>query len=103
MRFVRLSFALMFSLFLLCCSAMSTSELACTYAALILHGDAISIAAEKISTLVNAAGLTVESYWPSLFSLSISSSAGNAAPAPVDKQEELMEESEDDMVLGLFD
>ncbi|EFH50462.1 hypothetical protein ARALYDRAFT_489313 [Arabidopsis lyrata subsp. lyrata] len=36
---------------------MSTSELACTYAALILHGDGIEI----------TANVNVESYWPSLF------------------------------------
>ncbi|KAL7137908.1 hypothetical protein ABFS83_10G126500 [Erythranthe nasuta] len=45
----------------------SVGEIACTYAALILHDDGIPITAEKISTLLKAANLTVESYWPSLF------------------------------------
>ncbi|XP_019224762.1 PREDICTED: 60S acidic ribosomal protein P1-like [Nicotiana attenuata] len=45
----------------------STGELACTYACLILHDDGIPVTAEKIGTLVKAANLKVESYWPSLF------------------------------------
>ncbi|KAL9661364.1 hypothetical protein QQ045_026188 [Rhodiola kirilowii] len=43
------------------------SELACTYACLALHNDGIAITAEKIATLVKAANIAVESYWPSLF------------------------------------
>ncbi|CAF1716294.1 unnamed protein product [Brassica oleracea var. botrytis] len=45
----------------------NTSELAYTYAALILHDDGIEITAEKIAKLVKAANVNVESYWPSLF------------------------------------
>ncbi|KAF3950026.1 hypothetical protein CMV_024166, partial [Castanea mollissima] len=43
------------------------SEQACTLACLILHDDGIPITSEKIATLVKAANVNVESYWPSLF------------------------------------
>eukprot|EP00775_Hariotina_reticulata_P005648 gene5648-5887_t len=46
---------------------MSTSELACVYAALILHDDGLEITADNINSIVKAAGVTVEPYWPSLF------------------------------------
>ncbi|KZV43118.1 hypothetical protein F511_04510 [Dorcoceras hygrometricum] len=46
---------------------MSVAEIACTYAALILHDDGIAVTAEKIAKLVEAANVKVESYWPSLF------------------------------------
>ncbi|CAL9060918.1 unnamed protein product [Musa banksii] len=45
----------------------SVGELACTYAALILHDDGIPITSEKILTVVQAANLTIESYWAPLF------------------------------------
>nr|ACG34518.1 60S acidic ribosomal protein P1 [Zea mays] len=46
---------------------MASGELACTYAALILSDDGIAITAEKIATIVKAANIKVESYWPALF------------------------------------
>ncbi|XP_021285362.1 60S acidic ribosomal protein P1-like [Herrania umbratica] len=111
---------------------MATSELACTYAALILNDDGIPITAEKIVTLVKTAKVPVESYWPSLFAkllekrniddiimnvgsggggapvaaASVGSGAGGAAastPAIEEKKEEDKEETDDDIGFGLFD
>eukprot|EP01120_Amphizonella_sp_Union-15-10_P008287 TRINITY_DN2956_c0_g1_i1.p1 TRINITY_DN2956_c0_g1~~TRINITY_DN2956_c0_g1_i1.p1 ORF type:complete len:125 (-),score=38.03 TRINITY_DN2956_c0_g1_i1:26-400(-) len=42
-------------------------ELACTYAALILHDDGAAISAEKIKKITKAAGITVQPFWPNLF------------------------------------
>nr|CAB3479771.1 unnamed protein product [Digitaria exilis]CAB3481933.1 unnamed protein product [Digitaria exilis] len=110
---------------------MSSSEIACTYAALILSDDGIPITAEKIATIVKAANIKVESYWPALFAkllekrsvedliLSVGSGGGAApvaaaapaggaaaaaAPAAEEKKkEEEKEESDDDMGFSLFD
>ncbi|CAI9762518.1 unnamed protein product [Fraxinus pennsylvanica] len=105
---------------------MSCGEIACTYACLILHDDGIPITAEKIATLVKAANVKVESYWPSLFAklcekrnvedlvtnvgaggggaaVAVAAPAGGAgaaaeaAPAAEEKKEEPKEESDDDM------
>ncbi|KAJ1414760.1 Ribosomal protein P1/P2, N-terminal domain [Sesbania bispinosa] len=46
---------------------MSVGEIACAYAALILHEDRIAVTAENISTLLKTAKVKVESYWPTLF------------------------------------
>ncbi|MQM14163.1 hypothetical protein Taro_047097 [Colocasia esculenta] len=105
---------------------MACGDIACTYAALILYDDGIPITSEKISTLVKAANVKVDSYWPSLFAkllekrsvedliLSVGSGGGGApvaaaaptagggggaaaaAAAPVEEKKEEPKEESDD-------
>ncbi|MRB67493.1 hypothetical protein GH825_29330 [Bacillus thuringiensis] len=109
----------------------SVDELACTYSALILADDDVPITADKITTILKAANVSVEPIWPSLFAKALSgievkdlitkigSSAGSSGPAAAGgggggaapaaeeaKKEEAKEEEEeedDDMGFGLFD
>eukprot|EP01070_Trichotokara_eunicae_P002139 Trichotokara_eunicae@DN2431_c0_g1_i1.p1 len=103
-------------------------ELACTYAALILHDDGSEITAEKIEKLISAAGAKVEPYFPGLFAKALKScdvsalltavgsgggggggggggaagDGGAAAAAPEAEPEEEEEEEEEDMGFSLF-
>ncbi|KAH3917368.1 60S acidic ribosomal protein P1 [Parastagonospora nodorum] len=112
---------------------MSTSELATSYAALILADDGVDITADKLQSLIKAAKIEeVEPIWTTLFAkalegkdvkdllLNVGSGGGAAsapaaggaggaaaggadAPAEEEKKEEEKEESDDDMGFGLFD
>eukprot|EP01147_Barroeca_monosierra_P011197 gene11197-3253_t len=46
---------------------MSSSELGCVYAALILADDNIDVTSEKISQLLDVANVEYERFWPGLF------------------------------------
>eukprot|EP00178_Gracilaria_changii_P023448 TRINITY_DN70947_c0_g1_i1.p2 TRINITY_DN70947_c0_g1~~TRINITY_DN70947_c0_g1_i1.p2 ORF type:complete len:112 (+),score=31.07 TRINITY_DN70947_c0_g1_i1:81-416(+) len=109
----------------------SKDELACTYAALILADDDVPVTEQKITTILKAAGVEVEPFWPSLFAKAVAdlnikelitnvgagAVAAPAAAAPAaggadapkeeakkeEKKVESEEESDDDMGFGLFD
>jgi len=112
---------------------MSTSELAVSYAALILADDGLDITADKLQTLIKAAKVEeVEPIWTTLFAKALegkdvkdlllnvgsgggaapaaapsggAGAAGGAAPEAAKEEEkpEEKEESDEDMGFGLFD
>ncbi|KAK8146755.1 60S acidic ribosomal protein P1 [Beauveria asiatica] len=108
---------------------MSTSELASSYAALILADDGIEITADKLQSLIKAANVEVEPIWTTIFAKALEGkdvkellvnvgsgggaapaaggaapAAGGAADAPAEEaKEEEKEESDEDMGFGLFD
>ncbi|KAI3624105.1 hypothetical protein GLX27_002879 [Malassezia furfur] len=109
---------------------MASTDLAATYAALILADEGIEITSDKIVELTNAAGTPVEPIWASLLAKALEGkdvkelltnvgSGGGAAAAPAaaagaaaggaeapkeeEKKEEEKEESDEDMGFGLFD
>eukprot|EP01128_Nolandella_sp_AFSM9_P008838 TRINITY_DN54_c0_g3_i2.p2 TRINITY_DN54_c0_g3~~TRINITY_DN54_c0_g3_i2.p2 ORF type:complete len:111 (+),score=58.90 TRINITY_DN54_c0_g3_i2:51-383(+) len=103
----------------------SVDELAVTYAALILHDSGVPVTADAIATVVKAAGVTIQPFWPGLFERVLkekdlddiilsagaaggsapaaggAAAAGEEAPAAVEEEEEEEEESED-MGFDLF-
>ncbi|KAH9848161.1 60s acidic ribosomal protein-domain-containing protein [Lenzites betulinus] len=109
---------------------MASTELAATYAALILADDGIEITSEKILALTNAASVELEPIWASLLAKALegknvkdllsnvgAGGSGPAAAAPAaggagaaaaeapkeEEKKEEKEESDDDMGFGLFD
>merc|ERR1712055_260622 len=108
------------------------NELACVYAALILLDDDVPITVDKLNTILKAASVSVEPYWPGLFAKAAAGldlkamvsnvgsgvgtggggGGGAAAPAAADaapaeakkeeKKESEPEESDDDMGFSLF-
>merc|ERR1711874_86552 len=100
------------------------SQMACTFAALLLHDDRSEVNAQSLQKVIDAAGVKVASYWPMLFAnalagkdigsflnvsggsapvqaTGVATTGGDAgAPKQEEKKEEEPEEEEEDMDLG---
>merc|ERR1712226_377096 len=97
------------------------SQMACTFAALMMYDDGSELTAASLKKVVDASGVKVAPYWPMLFAqalqgkdigsfLNVSSgsapvqqsSGGNAQveTKAEEKKEEVVEEEEEDMDLG---
>ena len=77
-------------------------ELACVYAALLLHDDNVEITADKLNKVITASGNTVESYYPEFFekyfsgvnlktlleTVSSAPAGGAVASAPVEEKKD---------------
>merc|ERR1711924_346646 len=98
-----------FSLYL----KMSSAELGCTYAAMILHDDGVAVTADKLESLMDAAGVEYESYWPSIFEKSLGEqdldkllttpAEGGAAAAVEEEKKKSSSEDEDiEAPMGMF-
>ncbi|KIS71815.1 ribosomal protein P1 [Mycosarcoma maydis] len=109
---------------------MASSDLAATYASLILADEGLEITSEKIVQLTTAAGAPVEPIWATLLAKALegkdvkelltnvggggaaiavaapaagAAAGGAAEETKEEKKEEEKEESDDDMGFGLFD
>jgi len=82
------------------------SELACTYAALILHDDKVPITADKLTNLLKAANIQFQPFWPALFARVLANKnlddlilsaggGGGAAPAATGGAPAKVEEKEE--------
>ena len=102
-------------------SKAQKDELACTYAALLLHDGDLEITEEKLNKVITASGNSVEGYWPGLFAKALrgknvgellanagSSAGGSSAPvaaatataAPVAETKKVEEVVEVDVDMG---
>ena len=96
-----------------------SGDLACTYAALILADDGQEVTAEKLDTVIKAAGVEIEPYWSMLFGKFIAANpvdeliakvgagggggGGGGAAEEAAPEPEPEEEEEEGMDFDLFD